>query len=113
MSPAASRCKTVAASCGQLACALPPSTAFLTCVCVSRGSLPSGCKHHVVSLMQVNANLTVYVALACLVAASGGVLFGEPADYFFTPSFRLCEHCQQTVNCPPWNMAANGEVSKC
>ena len=30
-------------------------------------------------LMQVNANLTVYVALACLVAASGGVLFGKPA----------------------------------
>ena len=29
------------------------------------------------ALLQVNANLTVYVALACLVAASGGVLFGK------------------------------------
>ena len=43
-----------------------------------------------VFLMQVNAKLTVYVAPACLVAASGGVLFGEYARHLSSLSMGLC-----------------------
>ena len=56
--------------------ALPPRLVFAINL-----SLVHGGQQIMVVLLQVNANLTVYVALACLVAASGGVLFGKLAGH--------------------------------
>jgi len=46
---------------------------------ISKASNPDTMKAAMGGAMDVDAKITVYVALACVVAASGGVLFGYDA----------------------------------